>query len=50
MLEKFGRPGALMDKCATATGDIKARIKYGIAVGLSLTFITGCSSPYQFSS
>jgi hypothetical protein len=33
MLDKFGRPGALTDKCSPMTGDVKAHIKYGIDVG-----------------
>jgi hypothetical protein len=33
MLEKFGTPGDLTDKCAVVEGDIKARIKYRIDVG-----------------
>src|SRR5690242_2842583 len=33
MIKKFGSPGTLTDKCSPVTGDIKARIRYGINVG-----------------
>ena len=33
MLEKFGKPGQLTNKCSSATGEIRRRIRYGIDVG-----------------
>jgi hypothetical protein len=33
MLEKFGRPGDLTEKCSPVTGDIRRRIKSGVDVG-----------------
>ena len=33
MLEKFGTPGQLTDKCSPVTGDVRRRIQFGVNVG-----------------
>jgi hypothetical protein len=33
MLEKFGKPGQLSNKCSPVSGELRRRIKYGIDVG-----------------
>jgi hypothetical protein len=33
MLDNFGKPGALTDKCSAVEGNIKTRIRYGVDVG-----------------
>jgi hypothetical protein len=33
MLEKFGKPGELTDKCSPVTGDVRRHIRFGVDVG-----------------
>jgi hypothetical protein len=33
MLDKFGKPGELADKCSAVTGEIGRRIRYGVDLG-----------------
>ena len=33
MLDKFGKPGALTDKCSAVEGNIRTHIRYGVDVG-----------------
>lgn len=33
MLDKFGKPGALTDKCSAVEGNVRTRIRYGVDVG-----------------